>query len=118
MLKLIIVLLELLLLHKQVSEHSGHNLIVFYYWTVLWKHVIEQNGGVFSKNLNISCLAQVSDGYTQGHIVKAVQSVLTERRLMQLNKKPLTAAEFLVCLARQDPVYKEEEETYKVVLAR
>uniref|UniRef100_A0A670HUC0 IQ motif containing with AAA domain 1 n=1 Tax=Podarcis muralis TaxID=64176 RepID=A0A670HUC0_PODMU len=84
---------------------------------VLWKHVIEQNGGVFSKNLNISCLAQVSDGYTQGHIVKAVQSVLTERRLMQLNKKPLTAAEFLVCLARQDPVYKEEEETYKVVLA-
>ncbi|XP_053218774.1 dynein regulatory complex protein 11 [Podarcis raffonei] len=85
---------------------------------VLWKHVIEQNGGVFSKNLNISCLAQVSDGYTQGHIVKAVQSVLTERRLMQLNKKPLTAAEFLVCLARQDPVYKEEEETYKAWYAR
>ncbi|XP_033028249.1 dynein regulatory complex protein 11 isoform X1 [Lacerta agilis] len=85
---------------------------------VLWKHVIEQNGGVFSKNLNVSCLAQVSDGYTQGHIVKAVQSVLTERRLMQLNKKPLTAAEFLVCLARQDPVYKEEEETYKAWYAR
>ncbi|XP_044287753.1 dynein regulatory complex protein 11 [Varanus komodoensis] len=85
---------------------------------VLWKHFIQQNGGIFSKQLNISCLAQVSDGYTQGHISYAVQTVLTERRLMQLSKKPLTAVEFLTCLARQDPVYKEEEETFKVWYAR
>uniref|UniRef100_A0A670XMD7 IQ motif containing with AAA domain 1 n=1 Tax=Pseudonaja textilis TaxID=8673 RepID=A0A670XMD7_PSETE len=81
---------------------------------VLWKHFIQQNGGLLSKQLNISCLAQVSDGYAQGTILRAVQAVLTERRLMQLNKKPLTAVEFLICLARQDPVYKEEEETFKV----
>uniref|UniRef100_A0A8C6XWK3 IQ motif containing with AAA domain 1 n=1 Tax=Naja naja TaxID=35670 RepID=A0A8C6XWK3_NAJNA len=81
---------------------------------VLWKHFIQQNGGLLSKQLNISCLAQVSDGYAQGTILRAVQAVLTERRLMQLNKKPLTAVEFLTCLARQDPVYKEEEETFKV----
>uniref|UniRef100_A0A8D0E7B9 IQ motif containing with AAA domain 1 n=1 Tax=Salvator merianae TaxID=96440 RepID=A0A8D0E7B9_SALMN len=85
---------------------------------VLWKHIIQQNGGRISKQLNISCLAQVSDGYTQGHIIKAVQGVLTERRLMQLKRKPLTAAEFLTCLAKQDPVYKEEEETFKVKLAK
>uniref|UniRef100_G1KYI0 IQ motif containing with AAA domain 1 n=1 Tax=Anolis carolinensis TaxID=28377 RepID=G1KYI0_ANOCA len=83
---------------------------------VLWKYFIRQNSGVFSKQLNISCLAQVSDGYTQGQLLNAVQAVLTERRLMQLNKKPLVAAEFLTCLAKQNPVYKEEEETFKVEL--
>ncbi|XP_061463641.1 dynein regulatory complex protein 11 isoform X2 [Rhineura floridana] len=85
---------------------------------VLWKHIIQQYGGLLSKQLNISCLAQVSDGYTQGHIINTVRSVLTERRLMQLNKKPLTAVEFLTCLARQNPVYKEEEETLKVWYAK
>ncbi|XP_039182161.1 dynein regulatory complex protein 11 isoform X3 [Crotalus tigris] len=85
---------------------------------VLWKHFIQQNGGLLSKQLNISCLAQVSDGYAQGPILRAVQAVLTERRRMQLSKKPLTAVEFLMCLARQDPVYKEEEETFKVWYAK
>ncbi|XP_077169701.1 dynein regulatory complex protein 11 isoform X2 [Paroedura picta] len=85
---------------------------------VLWKHIIQQNGGMLTKQLNISCLAQVSDGYTQGHIVNAVQAVLTERRLMQMIKKPLAAAEFLGPLARQEPVYKEEEETFKAWYTR
>uniref|UniRef100_A0A674IP80 AAA+ ATPase domain-containing protein n=1 Tax=Terrapene triunguis TaxID=2587831 RepID=A0A674IP80_9SAUR len=83
---------------------------------VLWKHIILQNGGAVTKSLSISCLAKVSDGFTQGHIVYAVQTVLSERRLRQMTNKPLTAAEFLSSLARQDPVYKEEEETYKVKL--
>uniref|UniRef100_A0ACB8GDT2 Dynein regulatory complex protein 11 n=1 Tax=Sphaerodactylus townsendi TaxID=933632 RepID=A0ACB8GDT2_9SAUR len=85
---------------------------------VLWKHIIHQNGGILTKQLNISCLAQVSDGYTQGHIVNAVQAVLTERRLMQLVRKPLAAAEFLSPLASQEPVYKEEEETFKAWYAK
>nr|XP_042710461.1 dynein regulatory complex protein 11 isoform X4 [Chrysemys picta bellii] len=85
---------------------------------VLWKHIILQNGGAVTKSLNISCLAKVSDGFTQGHIVYAVQTVLSERRLRQMTNKPLTAAEFLSSLARQDPVYKEEEETYKVWFAK
>uniref|UniRef100_A0A8C0G8G8 IQ motif containing with AAA domain 1 n=1 Tax=Chelonoidis abingdonii TaxID=106734 RepID=A0A8C0G8G8_CHEAB len=85
---------------------------------VLWKHIILQNGGAVTKSLSISCLAKVSDGFTQGHIVYAVQTVLSERRLRQMTNKPLTAAEFLSSLARQDPVYKEEEETYKVWYAK
>ncbi|KAM9123063.1 dynein regulatory complex protein 11 [Pangshura tecta] len=85
---------------------------------VLWKHIIQQNGGAVTTSLNISCLAKVSDGFTQGHMVHAVQTVLSERRLRQMTNKPLTAAEFLSSLARQDPVYKEEEETYKVWYAK
>ncbi|XP_075009883.1 dynein regulatory complex protein 11 [Calonectris borealis] len=81
---------------------------------VLWKHIILQNGGAITNLLNISCLAKVSDGFTQGHIVQAVQAVLTELRLLQMTRKPLRTAEFMTSLARQDPVYKEEEETFKV----
>ncbi|KGL95372.1 IQ and AAA domain-containing protein 1, partial [Charadrius vociferus] len=80
---------------------------------LLWKHIILQNGGAITNLLNISCLAKVSDGFTQGHIVQAVQAVLSELRLLQMTRKPLRTAEFMTSLARQDPVYKEEEETFK-----
>uniref|UniRef100_A0A8B9TV14 IQ motif containing with AAA domain 1 n=1 Tax=Anas platyrhynchos TaxID=8839 RepID=A0A8B9TV14_ANAPL len=73
---------------------------------VLWKHIIQQNGGVITNLLNISCLAKVSDGFTQGHIVQVVRAVLSELRLLQMPRKPL----------RTDPVYREEEETFKVTL--
>lgn len=66
--------------------------------------------------LNISCLANLSDGFTQGHIVQVVQDVLTELRLLQMTRKPLKTEEFVTPLARQDPVYKEEEESFKVTL--
>ncbi|NXW61536.1 DRC11 protein, partial [Eurystomus gularis] len=80
---------------------------------VLWKHIILQNGGAISNSVNISCLAKVSDGYTQGHIIQAVQAVLSELRLLQMTRKPLRTEEFLTSLATQDPVYQEEEETFK-----
>ncbi|KFQ90969.1 IQ and AAA domain-containing protein 1, partial [Nipponia nippon] len=84
-----------------------------YFNQVLWKHIILQNGGVITNLLNVSCLAKVSDGFTQGHIVQAVQAALSELRLLQMTRKPLRTAEFMTSLARQDPVYKEEEETFK-----
>ena len=34
--------------------------------------------------------------------------------ILQLSKKPLTAAEFIPPLAKIDPIYKEEEEAFKV----
>ncbi|KFP13155.1 IQ and AAA domain-containing protein 1, partial [Egretta garzetta] len=84
-----------------------------YFNQVLWKHIILQNGGAITDLLNISCLAKMSDGFTQGHIVQAVQAVLSELRLLQMTRKPLKTVEFMTSLARQDPVYKEEEETFK-----
>ncbi|XP_009948974.1 PREDICTED: IQ and AAA domain-containing protein 1, partial [Leptosomus discolor] len=85
---------------------------------VLWKHIILQNGGAITNLLNISCLAKMSDGFTPGHIVQAVQAVLSELRLLQMTRKPLRTAEFMTSLARQDPVYKEEEESFKGWYAR
>ncbi|NXH49973.1 DRC11 protein, partial [Dicaeum eximium] len=79
----------------------------------LWKHYILQRGGALTKLLNLNCLAQVSDGFTQGHVVDVVHAVLTELRLLQMARKPLRTAEFVTSLARHDPVYKEEEVTFQ-----
>ncbi|XP_045414662.1 dynein regulatory complex protein 11 isoform X3 [Lemur catta] len=80
---------------------------------VLWKQIIQRHGGVLSKTLNVSCLAKVTDGFTQGHIVKVVKDVLTDRRIRQQTHKPLTAGEFTAAITSMNPVYKEEEESFK-----
>lgn len=67
-----------------------------------------------TSDLDLSSLAKISDGYTQGHMVQVVRSVLTERRIQQFPKRPLTASEFVSPLARVDPVFQEEEEALKV----
>ncbi|XP_045150321.1 dynein regulatory complex protein 11 [Echinops telfairi] len=80
---------------------------------VLWEQIIQRHGGFLTKTLNISCLAKVTDGFTQGHIVQVVKRVLTERRLRQQARRPLSAVEFITVLTGMDPVYKEEEDSFK-----
>ncbi|XP_051046727.1 dynein regulatory complex protein 11 isoform X1 [Phodopus roborovskii] len=80
---------------------------------VLWKQIILRNGGVLTNALNISCLSKVTDGFTQGQIVKVVKEVLTDRRIRQQSHKPLTAVEFITIMTTMNPVYKEEEESFK-----
>ncbi|KAJ6666670.1 hypothetical protein lerEdw1_020394 [Lerista edwardsae] len=76
---------------------------------VTWQRLIQKHGGVVTSSLDVSALAKVSEGYSQGNMAHAVQAVLTERRLLQLPKKPLVANELLQMLARSDPIYPEEE---------
>ncbi|XP_068940841.1 IQ and AAA domain-containing protein 1-like [Petaurus breviceps papuanus] len=80
---------------------------------LIWKHLIEQYGKSLLKHVDISGLTKVSDGYTPGDITLAVHSVMTERRKIQLIKRPLTPYEFLEFLAKMDPVYEEEEVSLK-----
>ncbi|KAK9395859.1 IQ and AAA domain-containing protein 1-like [Crotalus adamanteus] len=77
---------------------------------VTWQWLIQRHGGVVTSSLDLSALAKVSDGYSQGSLAQAVKLVLTERRRLQLPKKPLCAGELLHMLARADPVYPEEQE--------
>ena len=79
----------------------------------LWRELIIKRKGVITDNLDVSSLAKVSDGYTPGHVIEAINQVLSERRRQQLVKKPLTASEFIPPLAKIDPIYKEEEEAFK-----
>ncbi|XP_073433693.1 dynein regulatory complex protein 11 [Dendrobates tinctorius] len=79
---------------------------------VLWKQLISIRVES-TTSLNYSALAKITDGFTPGHMVQAVDTVLNDRRLRQLSQKPLAATEFLGSLSRQEPVYKEEEEAFK-----
>ncbi|XP_060157651.1 dynein regulatory complex protein 11 isoform X3 [Globicephala melas] len=80
---------------------------------VLWKEIIQRHGGVITSALSVSCLAKITDGFTQGHIVQVVKEVLTERRIRQQSHKPLTALEFIPPLTSMSPIYQEEEESFK-----
>ncbi|XP_072508300.1 IQ and AAA domain-containing protein 1-like [Notamacropus eugenii] len=80
---------------------------------LLWKHLIERYGKSLLSQVDISGLTKVSDGYTPGDITLAVRSVMTEKRKIQLVKRPLTPYEFLEFLAKMDPVYEEEEVSLK-----
>lgn len=81
----------------------------------MWKELIQRSGGIVTSALGLSSLAKISDGYTQGHMVRVVKEILTERRIQQLSKHPLTTAEFVLPLARIDPVFQNEEEALKVM---
>lgn len=110
---------EMLTLHKHTAcsrLRLGHPLPLSPIPAVLWKHMLEAQGVQVTQSLDISALVKVSDGYTPGQILKAIESVLTKRRLMQLSKRPLVASEFLGHLAKLEPVYREEEESLKVRL--
>ena len=87
---------------------------MFLHISVLWRSMILRRGGQITNALDISSLAKITDGYTPGHMETACTQVLTDRRISQLNKKPLQAVEFIAPLARMDPIYKEEEEAFKV----
>ncbi|XP_029961886.1 dynein regulatory complex protein 11 [Salarias fasciatus] len=80
---------------------------------ILWKKLIKSHGGEVTKALDLSSLAKISDGYTPGHIVQVIQSVITKRRILQQANRPITAAEFVAPLAKYDPVFQEEEEALK-----
>ncbi|XP_028933937.1 IQ and AAA domain-containing protein 1-like [Ornithorhynchus anatinus] len=80
---------------------------------VIWKHLIEKHGGPLACSVDISGLAKVSDGYSSGSLVQAAQVVLTERRRLQLPRRPLVPAEFLGQLAKMNPVFREEEEALR-----
>lgn len=96
-------------------EQEGARLTAPPLSTVTWQRLIQKHGGFVTESLDLSALAKVSDGYSQGSMVQVAQAVLSERRLLQLPKKPLVASEFLQMLARADPIYTEEEQMLKVL---
>jgi len=67
--------------------------------SVLWRRLILKHNGTITNHLDVSSLSKVTDGY------------------QALSKKPLTSVEFIAPLARIDPIYKEEEESFKVCIS-
>ncbi|KAM4574468.1 dynein regulatory complex protein 11 isoform 2-T2 [Fundulus diaphanus] len=80
---------------------------------ILWEKLIKKQGGNITKALDLSSLTKVTDGYTPGHMVQVVNSVVSQDRIQQLTKRPLTAGDFVVPLAKFEPVFQKEEEAIK-----
>ncbi|KAM6938065.1 dynein regulatory complex protein 11 [Lycodopsis pacificus] len=80
---------------------------------ILWKQLIRKQGGDVTSALDLSSLAKISDGYTPGHMVRVIRSIVTKRRILQQAKRPLTAAEFIAPLAKMYPVFQTEEAALK-----
>lgn len=59
-------------------------LFIFFLFLVLWKMLITRCGGRVTEAIDASSLAKITDGYTPGHMVQAIQQILTERRIQQV----------------------------------
>ncbi|XP_059846172.1 dynein regulatory complex protein 11-like [Hypanus sabinus] len=80
---------------------------------LIWKKLVEQQGVAVSSSLELGSLARISDGYTPGQLVQAVQTVLNEQRLWPHTPTPLTAYSFIRTLSSITPIYVDEEEAFR-----
>lgn len=85
-----------------------------FFSSALWTQLLPAEGAELGPSLDLSSLAKITDGFTAGHILSAIQSVLRPHRIKKLRLQPLTATEFIQSLSRTEPVYREEEESFKV----
>lgn len=58
--------------------------LFIFLFLVLWKMLISRCGGRVTEAIDVSSLAKITDGYTPGHMVQAIQQILTERRIQQV----------------------------------
>ena len=77
--------------------------------TILWNNFLKESlGKEPPTSIDVSSLAQITEGYTAGGIKACIQSTVTTRRMERVEKNPLTEAEFLRALSRQPRVYREK----------
>ncbi|XP_068619350.1 dynein regulatory complex protein 11 [Battus philenor] len=76
--------------------------------SLMWRTKLHR-AGALSQKLDVSCLARVSDSYTIGTLLSALDDVLTTKRRLQLRVRALTAQEVAVQLSFREPVYAEHD---------
>jgi SpoVK/Ycf46/Vps4 family AAA+-type ATPase len=62
--------------------------------------------------VNLSSLAQVSEGYSAGFIARTVRTIVTDRRVLTINSRPLKNIDFLDNLAIQEVSYIDDKKAY------
>ena len=80
---------------------------------MVWKHTLQRVlGGNAAEELDVSMLANISNGFSPGAIVNAVESTLTTRRIQRLDKRMLTEDEFIGALSRQHRLHQDEHNKF------
>ena len=64
-------------------------------------------------DLDYTTLARVSDGFTPGHFSFALRTVLTDRRLAQMHRRPLTPGELVAPLSKVQHIDVAQEQQFK-----
>jgi SpoVK/Ycf46/Vps4 family AAA+-type ATPase len=62
--------------------------------------------------IDVSSLAFISEGYSVGAIVKTIRAVVTLRRVVTINQRPITGQDFIDSLSVQDYSYENDKEVY------
>jgi len=88
------------------APNYGTRLIL---WTDMVKKIMKKQ---IPEDFDISTLVQISEGYTCAAIGKVVKSVLTDRRVERLGKRPLKEFEFINALSRQQQLYGEKADAF------
>ncbi|KAJ7568629.1 hypothetical protein O6H91_01G041400 [Diphasiastrum complanatum] len=70
----------------------------------LWRTMIEKKGGVLTNKFDLSTLAHISSGYSNGIIDKVCAITITEKRKRKLRRFPLLIDELTYHLYRSKPV--------------
>ncbi|XP_052744060.1 IQ and AAA domain-containing protein 1-like [Bicyclus anynana] len=76
--------------------------------SLMWRTTLHK-AGALSPKLELSCLSRVSDSYTIGTLLAALDAVLTTKRRLQLRVRAFTAQEVAVQLSSFEPVYVEHD---------
>jgi hypothetical protein len=81
----------------------------------MWNAFVKKKLGTaeIPESLDLCTLARVSEGYTPGTIIKAVETVLTERTLKMRNKRPLKIERFIDVLSRHPRLKKDNEPKFR-----
>uniref|UniRef100_A0A7S1E580 AAA+ ATPase domain-containing protein n=3 Tax=Hemiselmis andersenii TaxID=464988 RepID=A0A7S1E580_HEMAN len=87
---------------------------------LLWRTLIARHGGAITDSFDLQTLSWIckTAGYTAGAVDQVVAKVLTQRRLQRLPVKPLSHTEFVPHLAKVDPVFKDEYDTFQAWTAK
>ncbi|XP_014355655.2 IQ and AAA domain-containing protein 1-like [Papilio machaon] len=81
--------------------------------SLMWRTKLHR-AGALSQRLDISCLSRISDSYTIGTLLSALDDVLTTKRRLQLRVRALTAHEVAVQLSYREPVYAEHDSAAEI----
>ena len=82
--------------------------LFFLFFFLQWNSFFFSSSSLSQTSIDVSSLAQITEGYTAGGIKACIQSTVTTRRMERVEKNPLTEAEFLRALSRQPRVYREK----------
>ncbi|KAF2362647.1 ATPase AAA-type core [Trinorchestia longiramus] len=76
----------------------------------LWVHQLQLHGAQISPALDISCLARISDGFTARQLCYVTRQVVSLKKKIATEKSAVLIQDFIPYLAKQEPLYREEEE--------